>query len=100
MREKHFKKILEFFKDKSKQLLVINIEKKNWINITLDFLQIDIKLDKVIHSNKTSNNNIDNYMIKFINNNVTNCLKNRGYDEDEIIFKDVDLTQYNYKMFL
>jgi hypothetical protein len=96
-REHHFKKILDFFVNKSKQLLIVNIEKPGWENIVLSFIEKKNK-DPIAKVNVRPDNKIK--YIDDINTNVSKILKERGYNGDEILIKDLDMTLYNYMSFL
>jgi hypothetical protein len=98
-REDYYQKILDFFVDKPKQLLIVNIEKENWENAISMFIQkpsIDLK----IHENKIGEINIDTNKINLILENVSNCLKQTGYNGNELLSKNTDLTLYQYTTFL
>ena len=106
-RERHHTNILDFFKNKPNKLLIINIEKNGWEDGVIKYLQQfnNIKKDKIlfgkkIHHNKRDNSSIDNNKIQLITENVTNCLKNRNYSENEILFQGFDKTNYKFNMFL
>lgn len=107
LRETHFQNVLSFFKDKLNQLLIINIEKKGWEKAVTLFLKKEnsiISLQKenniISHINKRPDDEIDDDKMQLIKNNVITCLKNRGYNGDEILFKDVNINQYKYNTFL
>jgi hypothetical protein len=100
-REYHFKNVLEFFKEKSKQLLILNIEKKGWENFVVNFLQKKYDVDDLkIVENKTIESKISKELIDLINFNVNKCLKDNDYDENEILLKDLDINKYDYETFL
>jgi hypothetical protein len=98
-REDYYQKILDFFVDKPKQLLIVNIEKENWETAVSTFIQKPY-LDKKIHENKIEQEKIDINKINLIIENVSNCLKKRGYNGNELLFKDTDLTPFEYTTFL
>ena len=106
-RETHHKNVLNFFKNKLNKLLVINIEKTGWEDVVIKYLQKfnNIKKDQQIsnikiHENKRDKSNIDNNKIKLIEDNVTNCLKNRNYNENEILFQGFNRIDYKINFFL
>jgi hypothetical protein len=100
-REYHFKNVLEFFKEKSKQLVILNIEKKGWENFVVNFLQKKYDVDDLkIVENKTIESKISKELIDLINFNVNKCLKDNDYDENEILLKDLDINKYDYETFL
>ena len=99
-RENHFRNILNFFKDKPNQLFIINIEKNGWEKEVLQFIKKGGKNISTVHSNKRTEKVVGNNKIKMIKDNIAKCLKNRGYTGKEILFKDVNLNDYKYKMFL
>lgn len=104
-RETHHKNVLNFFKKTPKKLLLINIEKKGWENAVIKYLQNFKNINKNIsniniHENKRDSTIIDKDKIDLINNNVTNCLKNMNYNENEILFQGFDKLNYNFNMFL
>jgi len=98
-RENFHKKVLDFFVDKSKQLLIVNIEKENWETAVATFIQKP-SLDEKIHENKIEQETIDINKINLIIENVSNFLKKRDYNSNELLFKDADLTPYEYTTFL
>jgi hypothetical protein len=97
-RETHYQNILSFFKDKPNQLLIINIEKNGWEKVVSNFIQKEYSI--VSKHNIRPDNNIDADKMKIIIDNVTTCLKNKGYTGDELLLKDTDLSEYNYVTFL
>jgi hypothetical protein len=100
-REYHFQNILEFFKEKSKQLVILNIEKQGWEKFVVNFLQKKYDGDDLkIVENKTNEHNISKEHIDLIKLNVNKCLKDNDYDENEILFKGVDINKYDYETFL
>jgi hypothetical protein len=92
-REEHYKSILDFFIDKPKQLLVVNIEKINWQIDVLNFIKKPIIYEK-IHENKIELNN--KFIIDKIKKNVNECLKEKGYVGDELLIKGVNIKSYEY----
>jgi hypothetical protein len=100
-REYHFQNVLEFFKDKTKQLVIVNIEKQGWENFVIDFLQKKYDSDNLkIIENKTDESKICKEYIDLIKVNVNKCLKDNDYDEGEILFKGVNMNKYDYETFL
>jgi len=97
-RETQYQNILSFFKDKPSQLLIINIEKDGWEKVVSNFIQKEHSI--VSYRNNRPDNKIDPEKMKIINNNVTTCLKNKGYTGHELLLKDTDLSEYNYVTFL
>ena len=97
-RERHFQNILSFFKDKPNQLLIINIEKNGWENVVSKFIKKNRSV--VSYRNKKPDDRLSADKMEIINNNVTTCLKNKGYTGDELLLKDTDLSEYNYVTFL
>jgi hypothetical protein len=98
IRERHFQNILSFFKDKPNQLLIINIEKNGWEKVVSKFIQKENSI--VSYLNKRPDDKIGADKMKIINNNVTTCLKNKGYTGNELLLKNTDLREYNYVTFL
>jgi hypothetical protein len=98
-RETHFQNILSFFKDKPNQLLIINIEKNGWEKVVSTFLQKEYN-SVISFRNKRSDDKIGVDKMKIINNNVTTCLKNKGYTGNELLLKNTDLSEYGYVIFL
>jgi hypothetical protein len=100
-REFHFKNVLDFFKEKSNQLIILNIEKNGWENFVEDFLQKKYDGDDLqIVENKTAEHKISKEHIDLINLNVNKCLKDNDYDGNEILLKGVDIKKYDYETFL
>ena len=106
-RETHHKNVIQFFKNKPNKLLLINIEQNGWENAVIKYLQKfnDIKKNIEInnmkfHENKRNSSNIDKNKIDLINDNVTNSLKYRNYNENEILFQGFNKLDYKFNMFL
>ena len=106
-RETHHKNILDFFKNKPNKLLLINIEQNGWENAVIKYLQKfnninnNINISNIkIHHNKRDDSTIDNNIIQLINDNVTTCLTNRDYSENEILFQGFTKLDYKFNMFL
>jgi hypothetical protein len=100
-REYHFQNVLEFFKDKSNQLIILNIERSGWENFVVDFLQKKYHGDDVkIIENKTNESKIPSEYIYLIKSNINKCLNDNDYDENEILFKGVNMNKYDYETFL
>ena len=92
-RESHFKNIIDFFKDKPKQLFIVNIEKPNWEKELLSF----IKKPTAKSSTKSKANvrvdaDVPVDILKMINNNVSKCLQKNGYAGNEVLTKYIDKT--------
>ena len=101
-REKHYENIFDFFNepDRHKQLFVVNIEKEGWENAVLKFINKPL-LSNPSHQNKREDSEIPEDKMELIRTNVTQCLKSKGYDENEILYKGVQMSKYNhYAMFL
>lgn len=100
-RKYHFENVLEFFKDKGEQLVIVNIEREGWENFVVDFLQKKYNGDNLkVVENKTNESKIGNEYIDLIKLNINKCLKDNDYDENEILCKGVDINKYDYKTFL
>jgi hypothetical protein len=106
-RETHHKNVIQFFKNKPNKLLLINIEQNGWENAVIKYLQKfnnikkDVNLNNLkIHKNKRDSSIISKDKISLINDNVTNCLKNMNYTENEILFKGFNKLDYKFNMFL
>ena len=88
-RKIHHMNVLKFFKDKPKQLLVVNIEENNWENKIYKFIKQE-KLNKTlklkIHSNQRSDTLIVKDKMEIILNSVNNCLKECNYNGSEILY--------------
>lgn len=97
-RETFYKKVLDFFVDKPTQLLIVNIEKPEWE------LAVSIFIQKPKHINKHHKNirDLTNDLSKLILivQNVSKCLKSRGYNQNELLIKDIDITLYKYLTYL
>lgn len=74
-REKHFIKVLNFFKDKTDQLLIVNIERKGYENAIIKFLnKINTDNEKLcIWCHKTKNLETKNFTE--IEYKINLCLK-------------------------
>jgi hypothetical protein len=93
-REHHYKKIFEFFLDKPKQLLIVNIEKKGWEGEVLKFINKPI-ICKSFHHHKTNFKN-KQQLLDEITKNVNECLMDEGYTGDEPLIKGIDIKSYEY----
>lgn len=97
-REWFYEKVLNFFLDKPKQLLIVNIEKEGWENVVTKFIQYPCTSNKHHENKRDLSNYIDK--ITLITENVSKCLKERGYSGDELMAKDIDVSLYEYETFL
>jgi len=97
-REIHYQNIYDFFLDKPKQLLIINIEKEGWEIAVSRFIQKPEIIKNKIHKNKRELENKN--VIKLITENVSKCLTQRGYNGDELLFNNSDTTLYEYTTLL
>lgn len=89
-RRYHHRSVLDFFKDKSSQLLICNIENPVWQKTTLKFLKVDKEIPSIVLN--TRNINIKDSNIK----NVINNLKQKAsYNKHELFFPDFDLMNYS-----
>jgi len=98
-RETHYNNILRFFKDKPRQLMIVNIERHGWEKAVLKYIEKRAPTTRV-HLNKRSDDVLSNNKMTLISDIVTSCLETRDYTGDELLLKDIDLSQYNYTMFL
>lgn len=82
-REEHYSNVLEFFADKKDQLLIVNIEGRGWENRVLKFI------GKTETRAIVSKSNVRRDMrVQYINNikaHVSQCLKARGYNGNELL---------------
>lgn len=93
-REQHFYNILEFFKDKHKQLLIVNIEREGWENFVLKYININNNIK--VHSNERKDESIDKEKLDLIYANVSHCLKLMNYSGEELLLKNMsDYQEYN-----
>lgn len=97
-RERHYKNILEFFKDKPEQLLIVNIEKPGWEAVVAQFVKRPAIIKTKFHKNISEFTDIS--IMKKIATNVTECLIKRGYNGGELLYKNADISEYNYKTYL
>ena len=100
--------MFEFFKNKEKQLLIVNIERENWENTVKNFLyknnlcskkEIIKNINISHHANKkksTSLTQIDN----IIEAHVKKYLQINNINGDELLTKDIDIKLYNYETYL
>ena len=79
--------------------MIINIEKNGWEKVVSTFLQKIYRVEKNCH-NKISADKIGVDKMEIINNNVTTCLKKKGYTGNELLLKNTDLSKYGYVTFL
>ena len=97
-REIHYQTVLDFFLDKPKQLLIVNIEKEGWENVVSTFINKPIIKTK-IHENKRELKNRDD-KLKLITENIYECLNERGYSGDELLTNNIDMSLREYTVFL
>ena len=98
-RETHYNNILRFFKDKPSQLMIVNIERRGWEKAVLKYIKKRAPATRV-HLNKRSDDVLSNNKMTIISDIVTSCLETRAYTGDELLLKDIDMSQYNYTTFL
>jgi hypothetical protein len=94
----HVKKVLDFFKIKPKSLLIINIERKGWEQKLLGF--INKSNGYKVHENKRDDSIIEPNTLKHIYSVVETSLENKGYTGEELLYKDFDISQYDYDFYL
>ena len=106
-REKHYKDVFEFFKNKEKQLLIVNIERKNWENTVKNFLyknnlcsKKEIIKNRNIshHANERKSKSLT--QIDNIEAHVKKYLQINNINGDELLTKDIDIKLYNYETYL
>ena len=87
-REKYHTDILNYFSDIPNKLIIVNIDKNNWIDFVCS--QLQFKNNKIsslnIHPTNKQNNHHKN-IIELVN--VT--LQKLQYDKDSVLIKDKDL---------
>jgi len=103
--EYHFNNVLKFFKEKSNQLVILNIEKPGWENFVVNFVEKFLQKKYYEDDFKIVDNKTDEYLISkeradLIKFNVDKCLKDNNYNGNEILFKEADINKYNYHTFL
>jgi len=86
VREKHYKKIFNFFSDKPEQLLIVNIEKKGYESNIIKFIKFKENNNIISKVNVRSDNQIK--QIEDIKKNVSKCLEKLGYNGSECLLKD------------
>jgi hypothetical protein len=97
--EKHFKNVLDFFSDKPDRLLVVNIEKKGWENVVSLFIEKNAN-NISSHMNVRKSDQIPKNIMTSIIKNVDFCLNKNGYNGNEILPKNINISNYQYKTFL
>ena len=93
-REIHYKNILDFFIDKPKQLLIVNIEKNGWEGEVLNFINKPI-IFETFHKNQNEFEE-NEILLDEITKNVNECLTEKGYTGDELLIKGLNLESYEY----
>ena len=100
-REKHFVKVLDFFKDKPEKLLIVNIEKKGFEKVIINFINNKINFE-MENNNLTfwcyKTKNQDNQEFIEIIKNIDICLKNLNYTGNEVLTNNkLDINKFqNY----
>lgn len=87
-REKYHSDILNYFSDIPNKLIIVNIDKNNWIDFVCS--QLQFKNNKISSSNIHPTNKQNNHhknIIELVN--VT--LQKLQYDKDSVLIKDKDL---------
>tara|TARA_B100000424_G_C22907976_1_gene483007 strand:- start:576 stop:1208 length:633 start_codon:yes stop_codon:yes gene_type:complete len=97
-RERHYKKILNFFTDKPKQLLIVNIEKEGYEKVIKNFIGKKDNID-IIKSKKNVRRDEKIKHIKDITANVFQCLKKLNYKYNETLLKDKNLNKKYLKLY-
>ena len=93
-RENHYNNVLNFFMDKPKQLLIVNIEKPKWGNVVLQF--INKPSQELINIHFYPSPKIDENLLKRITQHVTKCLTEQEYTGNELLNKDTNISLYPY----
>jgi hypothetical protein len=96
-REKHYRNVLNFFKNKSYNLIIIDIEKNGWQSFVLKKLGIKEPNNINIHSNMLKNELIDKNKIKLIQEIVFKTLISFNYPINENFLKNVFIQNYPYE---
>jgi hypothetical protein len=97
-REEFYKKILDYFKDKPDKLIIVSIDKENWISYIsseLNFKNTNIESQHVFPTNESA----EHKNIIDIVNNTFNQLSYSLDDRKNILFKDISLTEKYLKIF-
>jgi hypothetical protein len=98
-RELHYKKILNFFANKQKQLLIVNIEKEGYENVIKKFIGMKDNINvKKFKKNERKSNEIK--QINNITTNVLKCLKKLNYKSNETLLKDEKLNKKYFKLYV
>lgn len=87
-REQHYKNVKQFFRDKPKQFLIVNIENPGWEIKVAKFIKkkkyINDLKDNTIHENKKPASNINKVIYTIINNIVNKSLKQLNMNPNKI----------------
>jgi hypothetical protein len=97
LRDNHYRNVVDFFKDKNKKLIIVNIEKKGWNNFIINNVKNVNNVN--LKSNECNDKEIAD-KIQFINDNVLSCLKLLNYSPDELFIKNDNILNYQYKFYL
>jgi hypothetical protein len=77
-RDKHYTAVLDFFKDKPNNLIVVNIEKPLWLEFLSRQLNLSIPTIKSVNVTKKVE---DINILTLIQDNITNAFKELDYTE-------------------
>ena len=92
-RENHYKSVLDFFKDKSNNLIVINIEEPGWQNIVLNKLNLKCTANNLI-MNKNKHQ-IDKDILELIELTINNVLSEHN-NPYELLLPNYSINNYEY----
>jgi hypothetical protein len=95
-REKYHMEILDYFTERPEKIIIVNIERKGWINYLCSQLHFKNNKIKSKNVNKTKYNNKDH---KIISKLVNKTLKELDYDKKTIFFSNKELLDKYIKIY-
>jgi hypothetical protein len=98
-RENYYRVILEYFKNKTNKLIIVCIDKENWLDYISTELGFKIKNVKPKNVHVTNKNNKNHINIINTVNSVLNKLKYDNYSRENILFTDINLTDTYLKIY-
>lgn len=94
-RQHHYSDVLNFFKDKTNQLLICNISKSGWQNEIIKFLDINNTINQPVTRNTRNIKTLPDKHIIEIETSMKNFWEKYNYDNKELMFPNFHPSDYS-----